>query len=153
MNSNTRGTWLGVSTHGKIGALLNINDKPLIDGSPSRGALVSDFLRNDVSPTAYVNSLMTDGKVYNGYNLLLFDMIHDDDKAILHTNANEGKFHETVELKNGIHGLSNSRYCTPYKKVENNKTLFADAIKKFNSTATKGALIRELLKIMKSEVK
>lgn len=76
MQSEERGTWLGVTSNGKVGALLNIHDKPLIPNAPSRGVLINEFFKGDADPRTYIEELEKSGKTFNGYNLLLFDLMY-----------------------------------------------------------------------------
>lgn len=76
LQSQEHGTWLGINSNGKIGALLNISDKPLISDVQSRGALVTEYLKKDIEPCAYIQKLKKNGQIFNGYNLLLFDLMY-----------------------------------------------------------------------------
>lgn len=72
--SESNGTWLAASSNGKIGALLNIQEKQLIENAESRGVLVSNFVTGDTPAMQYIQKLINSKKGYNGYNLLLFDI-------------------------------------------------------------------------------
>lgn len=76
LQSEEHGTWLGVTSSGKVGALLNINDKPALPNVQSRGVLVTEFLKEKLEPYTYIQELENNGKIFNGYNLLLFDLMY-----------------------------------------------------------------------------
>ncbi|HLS50899.1 MAG TPA: NRDE family protein, partial [Burkholderiaceae bacterium] len=53
-----KGTWLGVSTQGRFALLTNYRDLSEPEtGSRSRGFLVSDFLRGEQTPAAYMQEV------------------------------------------------------------------------------------------------
>jgi len=65
------GTWLAVTRDGRFAAVTNIRGN---DGPPdarSRGALVGDFVRSNVAPLAYAESIRADD--YAGFHLLAGD--------------------------------------------------------------------------------
>jgi len=66
-----RGTWMGVSRSGRFAAVTNYRGAREPRAVESRGALVSRFLDNDVSPERYVAGLELAG--YSGFNLLAAD--------------------------------------------------------------------------------
>ena len=66
------GTWMGVTTSGKIAAITNYRDShyQVID-PPSRGKLVSSYLSDtSFTPEKYQATLHRDGQQYDGFNLL-----------------------------------------------------------------------------------
>ena len=65
------GTWLGMSRSGKISMLTNYRDpKNIKPTAPSRGQLVSDYLKSSMTAEAYMKSVESGGKKYNGFNLV-----------------------------------------------------------------------------------
>src|SRR5262245_66312176 len=62
-----QGTWLGVTLSGRFAALTNYRD-PASNRpeAPSRGALVSAFLRSQVPPLQYLERLREESVPYNG---------------------------------------------------------------------------------------
>ena len=65
------GTWMGMTTSGKISMLTNYRDPQNINPTaPSRGKLVSDFLIEDISADEYLCRIEPQGKKYNGFNLI-----------------------------------------------------------------------------------
>lgn len=113
-----QGTWLGVTTTGRFAAITNFRDpgnhRP---DAPSRGRLVSDFLRSSATPGAYLERLRPDAAVYNGFSLLVGD------------GASLGYFSNRAEdlrdLAPGIYGLSNSLLDVPWPKVRLGKARLA----------------------------
>lgn len=108
------GTWLGVTKAGRIAALTNYrNPKHLKDDAPSRGLLVSNYLRGDEETTAYLSELNAAADEYNGFNMILGGVDH------LYYTSNQGRV--TLELTPGIYGLSNRLLDTPWPKVVKGK--------------------------------
>lgn len=97
------GTWLGVTTAGRLAALTNYRDlrRSPVEG-PSRGALVRQALEPGFTPNGT--------HLYEGFNLLY--------------GAVDGlRYHSNVDgrdegLTAGVHGLSNHLLNTPWPKVE-----------------------------------
>lgn len=104
------GTWMGMNLSGKIAMLTNYRDPLHIDPkAPSRGDLVSDYLKEKTSPGAYLDQLVKNGKQYNGYNLL----VGDTNELWYHSNYKEG----IQKLEPGFYGISNHLLETPWPKV------------------------------------
>lgn len=108
------GTWLGVTKSGRFAALTNYRD-PMSNksGSPSRGTLVSNFLRGDADAESYMRSMESLGGAYNGFNLL------SGSANGLFYYSNRGKGVSRIEK--GVHCLSNSLLDVPWPKVEKMK--------------------------------
>lgn len=104
------GTWLGITRTGRVALITNYRDlNNLKSDAPSRGELVSNFLKSEVSADDYLNSI-TDPTSYNGFNLLV------GDKKGLSWFSNESE--EPAKLESGIFGLSNALLDTPWPKVD-----------------------------------
>lgn len=106
------GTWLGVTRSGRIGCLTNFRDAdttPAPD-APSRGALVTDYLRSGERPAAHLDRLHGGAQRYAGFNLLL------GDRESLGYCSNVGGG-TSRELAPGIYGLSNHWLDEPWPKV------------------------------------
>jgi uncharacterized protein with NRDE domain len=125
------GTWLGVSRNGRFAALTNYREgarrqaQPHSSPSPtpSRGALVADFLTGSSDPEAYLAELATHGADYNGFNLFV------GDQQRLGYCANRGDKACTPRwLTPGIYGLSNHLLDTPWPKLASAKAAFASAL-------------------------
>jgi len=104
------GTWLGITRQGRWAALTNFRRaKSWRDDAPSRGHLVSDFLMGDLSPMAYLESLLPRAHAFNGFNLLVGDRT-----GVWYFSNRDG---ELRHVEPGIHGLSNHLLDTPWPKV------------------------------------
>ena len=105
-----KGTWLGVTRTGRFAAITNFRDPGSYRAdAPSRGGLVSAFLTSAVSPAAYLDSLRSDARRYNGFSLLVGDAA-----SLLYFSNREGAVRE---LSPGIYGLSNHLLDVPWPKV------------------------------------
>lgn len=115
------GTWLAMSTQGKISMVTNYRDlKNLKPGAPSRGELVSAYLLNGDKPDDYLNTVAQKASAYNGFNLL----VGYPDMLYYYSN-----YQNRVEkISEGLHGLSNHLLNTPWPKVERGKEKFSKAI-------------------------
>src|SRR5688572_11140715 len=68
------GTWLGIDRRGRFAAVTNYRQgdrEP--DAARSRGHLVSDYLTTEIDPRAYLERVVADAELYNGFNLLAGD--------------------------------------------------------------------------------
>ena len=115
------GTWMGVTRTGRFAAVTNYRSthtppNPAI----SRGALCTDFLRSNVSPQKFLQEIDKNRLDYAGFNLLL-----GSPGQLLYYANQTG---ETVELKAGIHGLSNGVLNDSWPKVEQGKSALKTAL-------------------------
>ena len=114
------GTWLGVTTNGKIAFLTNHRDPKLFNRpAPSRGALVSNFLTGNSDANNYLHSIQKP-EVYNGFNLIVGSPRH----LSYLSNVEESIF----SIEPGIHGLSNAFLNSGWPKSETGKEALAVAI-------------------------
>jgi uncharacterized protein with NRDE domain len=95
------GTWLGITTGGRLAAITNYRDaRQQVTDPPSRGLLVADFLRDpDLAPERLTARLQRDGGRYDGFNLLYGSCRR------LHYFTNRGG--SSGPVAPGIHALSN----------------------------------------------
>jgi uncharacterized protein with NRDE domain len=115
------GTWMAMTKSGKMGMVTNYRDPKNIDPhAPSRGHLVSDFLENKTDPNDYLKQISNNGKIYNGYNLVVGS---PDSLWYLSNYQNEIK-----KLSSGLYGLSNHLLDTPWPKVARGKAKFKTII-------------------------
>lgn len=115
------GTWLGVAKSGKISMLTNYRDPANINpAAPSRGQLVSDYLKTDVTPESYMNEIEKNGKAYNGFNLIL----GNPEELWYYSNYREG----VTKLDPGFYGLSNHLLESPWPKVIRGKQKISPAL-------------------------
>ncbi|NJN46167.1 MAG: NRDE family protein [Candidatus Competibacteraceae bacterium] len=105
------GTWLGVTRQGRFAAITNYrNPSDFRSDAPSRGELISQFLRGKESPQAYLDVVARHGQDYNGFNVLV-----GDSTALWYYSNQSGS---PRRLEPGIHGLSNHLLNTSWPKVE-----------------------------------
>lgn len=115
------GTWLGVTTTGRIAALTNFRE-PHAAGKngPSRGNLASGFLKQEITVKDYLEPLREEGELYSGFNLLL----GDSDALYCFSNRSA----ELIRIAPGIHGVSNHLMNTPWPKVVRGKQALAQVL-------------------------
>jgi uncharacterized protein with NRDE domain len=112
------GTWMGINKQGRFAAITNIrNGEGKKSGAPSRGNIVADFLRDDISASSYLHALEAEAKHYAGFNLI----IGDANDIYWFSNAQQ---QAAQRLQPGIYGLSNASLDTPWPKVIQAKTQF-----------------------------
>jgi uncharacterized protein with NRDE domain len=104
------GTWLGITRSGRMAAVTNYRDPAVqLNGAPSRGLLVSDFLAGALPAEAYLEKIRRTGDRYNGFNLLL----GDESGLWYYSNRGTG----IHELTPGLYGLSNHLLNTDWPKL------------------------------------
>jgi uncharacterized protein with NRDE domain len=110
------GTWLGVTTDGRLAAVTNFRDaaRDVVTPRFSRGALPAGYLTETVPPQAYLETLPTIPGAYNGFNLIVAD------REQLWYYSNRGNA-GPMRVAPGIHGLSNHLLDTPWPKVTTSK--------------------------------
>ena len=108
------GTWMGITTTGRFAALTNVREPHRHRvAAPSRGRLVSEFLRGTMDAAAYRLRLDREGGDYNGFNLI-FGV---GDEPMVYSN----RAPLPPLLSPGIHGVSNHLPDTPWPKVARGK--------------------------------
>jgi uncharacterized protein with NRDE domain len=112
------GSWLAVSTAGRIAALTNYREPhPVRHDAPSRGDLVSAFVKGDVPAEEYLRRLREAHLPYSGYNLV----VGDPRQLYCYSNKSD----QLRPLGQGLYGLSNHLLDTPWPKVERGKAALA----------------------------
>lgn len=116
------GTWMAMTTAGKIAMVTNYRDLTNIKkDAPSRGLLVSDYLKSDESPVPYMDKVSANGSLYNGFNLIA----GNQNELYYYSNYANG----VVPIAPGVHGLSNHLLNTPWPKVRNGLEGFREILK------------------------
>ncbi len=112
------GAWLAVGRDGRFGVVTNYRDlqEPL-QGAPSRGRLIPDFLGASRPASDYAKHLAPIVGQYSGFNLLAGDSTH------LLYMANRAR-EPARELASGIYGLSNHLLDTPSPKLVRTRAKF-----------------------------
>lgn len=118
------GTWLGITHTGRFAAVTNFREVGAKRGTFSRGNLVSDFLKNSLSVTDYLESVKSDSTKFSGFNLLVGTFSETNNELGYFSNR-EGKI---KIFDAGIYGLSNHLLDTPWQKVRKSKTALAEIL-------------------------
>lgn len=117
------GTWMGINKTGQFAALTNYRDLNNINtNAPSRGHLVSNFLKGNLHTDEMHQLLKTQGRLYNGFNLIYGDV----SALFYYSNVTD----QVRQLYPGIYGLSNALLDTPWPKVVNSKAAFTEQLSK-----------------------
>ena len=117
------GTWLGVTADGRVAALTNYRDPTMVvDGRPSRGALVQGFLEGHLDSEAYLAELAGYAHQYNAFNLLVFD-----GKTLMGCESRSHNY-RLLPLKPGVGCLSNADFESTWPKVTRLREALADAL-------------------------
>ena len=105
-----QGTWLGITRSGRFAAITNYRDPAsIMDDAPSRGLLISNFLKSDEPAESYLAELEKLAAKYNGYNFLAGDL----SGLWYYSNRGDGIY----QLSPGHYGLSNHLLDTQWPKV------------------------------------
>ena len=115
------GTWLGVTTRGRLAAVTNYREPGAAAGARSRGLLVSNFLRQFTPAENYLRNLDKSGSAYGGYNLLA------GSREGLYCQSNRGA--KTTRVNPGVHGLSNRLLNTPWPKIRRGRAALESILK------------------------
>uniref|UniRef100_A0A8D0LD59 Transport and golgi organization 2 homolog n=1 Tax=Sus scrofa TaxID=9823 RepID=A0A8D0LD59_PIG len=142
------GTWLGISTRGKLAALTNYLQPRLDPDARGRGELVSHFLTTDMDSLSYLKKVSKEGHLYNGFNLIAADLSTEKGDIICYY-GNRGN-DKPVVLEPGTYGLSNALLDTPWKKLCFGKQLFLEAVGR-SQALPKDALVAQLLDMLNNE--
>ena len=115
------GTWMGISKSGRFAALTNYRKLPVTEQyNSTRGALVTDFLDDNMSTSDFLKTIHSSKNEFDGYNLIFGN---SDGLAYF---SNRGASEENVEA--GVHGLSNALLDSPWPKVERGKEALTSII-------------------------
>ena len=98
-----KGTWLGVARNGRFASVTNYKGGHDPNAAESRGALVSRFLLDGISPKVYISNIGPDS--YSGFNLL----VADGNELWWLSNRGNG----TRRLEPGFYALGNFLLDTP----------------------------------------
>lgn len=130
------GTWLGLTRDGRFAVLTNYRDPERIrQGTPSRGGIVPDMLRDTQSVSDRLQQLAKHSSSYNGFNLLFGDR---QQLAVFESVPGQGGV-----LDPGVYGLSNHLLDTPWPKVVAAKAALGRAILRLPDETSLLALLRD----------
>ncbi|KAJ2744136.1 Transport and Golgi organization protein 2 [Coemansia sp. BCRC 34301] len=153
-DASQRGAWLGVNLHGHLALLTNFREPvPHHDGMTSRGALVRDFLLQDerLDVWDYAQSVYGERHHYDGFNLVLFDLLGSSRDVVYVTNrgyGGEGTIRR-LESSGAVAGLSNSTVddCS-WPKVREGREAFARALDAVDEGDDEQSLVERLMQVM-----
>ena len=125
------GTWLGLgrgvgaggegSNHIRMAALTNYRDvTSQKSNAVSRGHITTRFLTSAVSAQAYLEALSANTRLYNPFNLILFD--GQDLMGF------ESRHARMFALPKGITSVSNADFNTPWPKLEQLRISFEQTL-------------------------
>jgi len=115
------GTWMGVTRARRFAAVTNFRDpSDRRSTALSRGALVTEFLRGEDPPEAYLARLAARASLYNGFNLLVGDA-----GSLFYFGSREG---EVRAVEPGVHALSNHLLDEPWPKVRRARAGMREAL-------------------------
>ncbi|KAJ1719835.1 hypothetical protein LPJ53_005458 [Coemansia erecta] len=156
-----RGSWLGLSTSGRLALLTNFRESCFHhDTKISRGALVRDFLLPQAhtpgrsTPAAdaqeYARALHAESDMYDGFNFVAFDMgtKGSGSGARAFYVSNRGAQEEAREV-GGLQGLSNSALDEPWNRVVRGKQMVAHVLEHEASAMDARALAHRLVEVMR----
>ena len=104
------GTWLGAADGGHFAAVTNFREPNASTGDRSRGELVADFLKGELSVDRYLQEVESKSDRYSGFNLI----IGTAGKQLFYLSNRDGGVRS---LEPGIYGLSNHLLNTAWPKV------------------------------------
>ena len=133
-DERSQGTWLGVSTQGKVAMLTNIRD-PKAQAGLSRGRLLRRYLLQEESPEAYLAWLRSRAEEFSGFNLIIGTVWE-----LFYLNSRDL---DPVHLQSGIHGLSNASLNTAWPKVRQGKEALSRLLSAFRPP-----LMQDLMSIL-----
>ncbi|XP_022102091.1 transport and Golgi organization protein 2 homolog isoform X2 [Acanthaster planci] len=147
------GTWLGMSRSGRLAMLLNIIQPDGINpDAKGRGFLVTKFLQHSRDGQTYLQGVVNERDLYNGFNLITVEFRKNRSiDANYYTNYGPETTHP-IKLKPGIHAFSNHTiHDTSWPKTDHVKAEFEKIILK-SSNLTKYELTEELLAMMARDI-
>lgn len=104
------GSWLMVSTQGRLAAVTNVRQGLAPEAAPrSRGGLVTAFVTDDASAQAWCGALAVDAMDYGRFNLLAWD------GPTLAFASNHPRF-ATQLVAPGVHAMSNGAFDARWPK-------------------------------------
>ncbi|KNC77881.1 hypothetical protein, variant [Sphaeroforma arctica JP610] len=150
------GTWLAMTTTGRISALTNYRI-PVADVRPDtcgRGQLITDYLKSTESPSVVMNNVDKRRNDFAGFNLLCADVKEDDTEFVYYTNAEPLGI---PTLPPGTYSMCNKVLDSPWPKQLRGKQQFNQILNKYRGQQ-KGADARqrledELLRLMGDETR
>ena len=119
------GSWLAARKGGRFAAVTNVRGVGREEGGPSRGLLVSEFVRGDEQPMAYARRIVARGAEYAGFHLIV------GDGQIVHCSNGS----PDVAAIDGLFAISNAPPGAHWPKVDLAREFLAGAIERNASAA------------------
>ncbi|PSN41814.1 Transport and Golgi organization protein 2 [Blattella germanica] len=148
------GSWLAMSSEGRIAVLLNVTGENVQDPSRNlgRGFLVPDFVINKEheSQDTYLKRVSENGHKYNPFNFISIEVCSKEINIMEYSN---GKGSSKVAEKVGIgtRGWGNSIPASPFRKVTAGTSRLKKIVETYGTTEDKETLVQELLSLLKWE--
>lgn len=115
------GTWLGLTSQGRLALLTNVRDPSRNEGdAPSRGRIVPEWLAAKEDAGQFWMRTALSG--HNGFNLIAADFRRGECFWASNTAA------YPLRLERGVYGLSNAGLDTPWPKVQQIKGRLREAL-------------------------
>jgi uncharacterized protein with NRDE domain len=116
------GSWLALRRGGRFAAITNVRGVGREEGGggPSRGLLVSDFVRGNDPPKRYAERVLERGGQYAGFHLIV-----GDGEVVHCSNGAAG-----IARVDGIFAISNAPPGTHWPKVDLARDFLAGALKR-----------------------
>lgn len=126
------GTWLALSTSGRLGALTNYKEPvpALANGVRSRGEVIRQYLCSDASAEQWAGEHVSVLEQYAGFNALLFDWHADTTQPEAWYLSNRHPSTPVTRLRPGIYGLSNHLLGTRWPKVQRLQAALSSALER-----------------------
>jgi len=143
------GTWIAMSSSGKIASLLNVlqPDHMLEYDKRGRGFIVVDYLVSDLSPYDYCQQLSKEGDEYNGFLCVALELMKGNQ---VQASCYSNHYHREPQLlQEGVHGFGNNlKPDLPWPKVRQGKKRFEEICSKYSKVNQKEALIEEIFQML-----
>ncbi|MEI7783514.1 MAG: NRDE family protein [Betaproteobacteria bacterium] len=136
------GTWLGLSTAGRVAMLTNVREPNMAPGARSRGELPLAWLESRRSAQSFLDEL--DTQAYSGFNLVIGDLAQDHWHWLSNRQAGPAGVQagrQQERLGSGVYGLSNAFLDTPWPKTVRLRQTVLEAL----SRAQQAEALREQL--------
>jgi uncharacterized protein with NRDE domain len=131
------GTWLGLTTQGRLGLVTNVRDQRVKDpAAPSRGQIVPEWLAARERVDRFW--MRTALRGYSGFNLIAADFAAGE----CFWGSNQAA--QPLRLERGVYGLSNAALDTPWPKVTALKARLGEALAADSVDALSGLLFSAL---------
>lgn len=121
------GTWLGMTTGGRVAFLTNVREAQSGSAPCSRGELVTRWLEHTGTAGDFVLALQQDFAAYGGFNLVLGDFQRNAWMWLTNRHAASSTLH-AQPLEPGVYCISNASLNTPWPKTIALQGVLADAM-------------------------